>query len=115
MLNTRRDDTQAWAAIMAMLNCMASSRSCHMPPPQASTASLRVALAPNMASTIAITVRIMQTTHESGIQRWVKSDNRSPRLPTALTTADEVPSATRHTLQTAKKCSRFVDHSAARS
>ena len=52
-----------------------------MPPPHASTVSLRPAPAPNMASSIASTVSDMHTTHESGIQRWVKRDRLSPRLP----------------------------------
>ena len=55
-----------------------------MPSPQASTDSFRVAPAPTMASTIARTVRIMQTTHESGIQRWVNRHRRSPSSPTSV-------------------------------
>ena len=67
----------------AMVNCIASSSSAHMPPPHASTVSFRPAPAPNTARAIASTVSDMHTTHESGIQRWVKRDRLSPRLPTS--------------------------------
>ena len=83
--NTGRDETQACAAIMAIENCIPSSRSAHMPLPQARTDSLRLAPAPAMASPMAATVRSMQTTQESGIQRWVKRQRRSPRSPTTAT------------------------------
>ena len=72
----------------AMANCMASSSSAHMPPPHASIVSLRPAPAPNMASSMANTVSDMHTTHESGIQRWVKRDRLSPRLPMIWMMAD---------------------------
>ena len=70
---------------MAIENCIPSSSSAHIPLPQARTDSLRLAPAPNMASRIAATVRSMQTVHESGIQRWVNRQRRSPRSPTTAT------------------------------
>ena len=75
---------------MAIVNCMASSSSAHMPPPQASTVSLSVAPAPSMARIPATTVRIMHTTHESGIHLCVKRDKLSPRFPTAVISPDIV-------------------------
>ena len=54
-----------------------------MPPPQARTVSLSDAPAPTTANAMAATVSIMQTTHESGIHRWVARERRSPTAPTA--------------------------------
>ena len=62
-----------------------------MPLPQARTDSLRLAPAPNMASPMAATVRSMQTTQESGIQRWVNWHSRSPRSPTTATMPPGLP------------------------
>ena len=70
---------------LAIVNCMASSSKVHIPPPHASTASFTPAPAPNTASSSASTVRIMHTTQESGIQRCVTRERRSPRLPTTPT------------------------------
>ena len=105
-LKTGREETQAWAATIAMVNCIASSSSIHIPSPQARMVSCRLAPAPRVASRIARTVRIMQTTHESGIHRCVNADRRSPKAPMVFVT--DVGDITRppapHHSQSGAKC-----------
>ena len=71
-------ETQAEAATIAIVNCMARPSRFHTPSPQAKIVSSSVAPAPKIHKKIARAVRTIQITQASGIHFSVKTERPAP-------------------------------------